>query len=139
MSSLEDRPVLGLAEIVLWTHHPERTLAFYRDVFGLQLISEPDFQAKFLSAGEGPAGVPEMIVLMPHPDVGSSFPADKPSRVLHHLAFAVAAHRYAELEERCKQEGLQVRQGVHPVLKDVRTFYVDDPEGNEVEIIARNT
>lgn len=138
MSSPEDRTVLGLAEIVLWTHHLERTLAFYRDIFGLRLISEPDFQAKFLSTGEGPAGVPEMIVLMPHPQAGSSFPTDKPSRVLHHLALAVAPDRYDALEERCKEEGLQVRQGVHPVLKDVRTFYVDDPEGNEVEVIARN-
>jgi len=24
---------------------------------------------------------------------------------------------------------------VHPVLKGVRTFYVDDPDGNEVEVI----
>lgn len=137
MTNADDRTVLGLAEIVLWTHHPERTLAFYRDLFGLQLISEPDFQAKFLSAGEGPGGVPEMIVLMPHPDTASAFPADKPSRVLHHLAFAVATDRYDSIEQRCKDGGLEVRQGVHPVLQDVRTFYVDDPEGNEVEIIAR--
>ncbi len=138
MTNAGDRTVLGLAEIVLWTHHPERTLTFYRDLFGLRLISKPDFKAKFLSAGEGPGGVPEMIVLMPHPDPESAFPAEKTSRVLHHLAFAVAPDRYDALEQRCKDEGLEVGQGVHPVLEDVRTFYVDDPEGNEVEIIARS-
>jgi hypothetical protein len=29
-----------------------------------------------------------------------------------------------------------VRSGIHPVLKGVRTFYVDDPDGNEVEVIG---
>jgi len=32
--------------------------------------------------------------------------------------------------------GLEVRGGIHPVLQGVRTFYVDDPDGNEVEVIA---
>ena len=45
-------PVVGLAEIVLWTHDMERSLAFYRDLFGLQLISKPEVPARFLSTGE---------------------------------------------------------------------------------------
>lgn len=139
MTDPQDRTVLGLAEIVLWTHHLDETLDFYQEIFGLRLISEPDFKAKFLSSGEGGSGVPEMIVLMPHPDDSHSFPDDKPSRVLHHLAFAVAPDRYDSLEQDCRRRGLEVRQGVHPVLEDVRTFYVDDPEGNEVEVIARST
>jgi catechol 2,3-dioxygenase-like lactoylglutathione lyase family enzyme len=135
--SYPDRTVLGLSEIVLWTRDMDATLAFYRDLFGLKMISEPDFRAKFLSAGTGRGGVPEMIVLFPHPPEADPFPRDKPARVLHHLAFAVHPERYDQLEAACRQAGLEVRQGVHPVLDDVRTFYVDDPEGNEVEIIAR--
>lgn len=138
MNGTDSRTVLGLAEIVLWTHDMDRSLAFYRDLFGLRVISPPDFPVKFLSAGEGPGGVPEMIVLMAHPEEGGTFPAGKPQRVLHHLAFAVAPQRYEALEQRCREEGLQPRGGVHPVLEGVRTFYVDDPEGNEVEIIARD-
>ncbi len=130
------RTVLGLAEIVLWTREMEATLRFYRDLFGLELISEPDFRVKFLSAGEGPGGIPQMIVLFPQSPDAPEFPRDKPSRVLHHLAFAVNPDRYEELGEICRTYGLEVRQGVHPVLKNVRTFYVDDPEGNEVEVIA---
>ena len=41
-----------------------------------------------------------------------------------------------ELQRHLEAEGLEVRSGVHPVLKHVRTFYVDDPDGNEVEVIA---
>ena len=131
--------VAGLAEIVLWTHDMDQSLAFYRDLFGLEVISPPDFPKLFLSAGIGPGGVPEMIVLMPHPDPAGSFPTSRPERVLHHLAFAVDPAAYDDLEERCRAAGLETRQGIHPVLQGVRTFYVDDPEGNEVEIIARQT
>jgi catechol-2,3-dioxygenase len=77
-----------------------------------------------------------MIVLVPHPEAGSAFPREKPKRVLHHMAFNVGAERYEELRGRLADAGLEVRGGIHPVLHGVRTFYVDDPEGNEVEVIA---
>jgi catechol 2,3-dioxygenase-like lactoylglutathione lyase family enzyme len=128
--------VTGLAEIVLWVHDMDAALGFYRDLFGLEPISPPGLPIKFLKASDGAQGVPEMIVLVPHPDRSAEFPREKPKRVLHHLAFRVDASAYHELEERFKAAGLQVRSGVHPVLKGVRTFYVDDPDGNEVEVIA---
>ena len=128
---------MGLAEIVLWTHDMEQSLAFYRDLFGLELISKPEVPARFLSTGEVSGGVPAMIVLSPHPEgAAGSFPPAKRERVLHHLAFKVAPSRYHDLRKRCVELGLEVRSGVHPVLPNVLTFYVDDPEGNEVEIIA---
>lgn len=127
--------VRGLAEIVLWTRDPERSLSFYRDLLGLELISPGDLPPKFLKCGEGPDGVPEMIVLVPHPE-NRDFPRQKSERVLHHVAFNVDPGRYGSLRSQCEASGLEVRDGVHPVLKDVRTFYIDDPDGNEVEIIS---
>jgi catechol 2,3-dioxygenase-like lactoylglutathione lyase family enzyme len=43
---------------------------------------------------------------------------------------------YDELHARFESDGVEVRSGIHPVLKGVRTFYVDDPDGNEVECIS---
>jgi len=131
--------VAGLAEIVLWVRDMERALHFYRDLFGLEVISPAELPNKFLKAGDGAHGVPEMIVLVPHPDKSSEFPREKQKRVLHHLAFRVDAIAYDKLEARFVTEGLEVRSGVHPVLKGVRTFYVDDPDGNEVECIGRDS
>jgi len=128
--------VAGLAEIVLWVKDMDAALRFYRDQFGLELFSPPELPNKFLKAGGGADGVPEMIVLVPHPDRSTEFPREKPRRVLHHLAFRVDVHAYDDLERKFSTAGLQVRQGIHPVLKGVRTFYVDDPDGNEVEVIA---
>ena len=129
-------PVAGLAEIVLWVRDMDAALHFYRDLFGLEVISPPALPNKFLRAGEGDRGVPEMIVLVPHPAPAAKFPREKAKRVLHHLAFRVEEAAYEELQDRFTSEGIQVRSGIHPVLKGVRTFYVDDPDGNECEVIA---
>ena len=128
--------VAGLAEIVLWVRDMDAALHFYRDLFGLEVISPPELPNKFLRAGDGEDGVPEMIVLVPHPDSSLAFPREKAKRVLHHLAFRVETRAYDDLEERFTAERVQVRSGIHPVLKGVRTFYVDDPDGNEVEVIS---
>jgi catechol 2,3-dioxygenase-like lactoylglutathione lyase family enzyme len=128
--------VAGLAEIVLWVRDMDRALHFYGDLFELEVISAPELPNKFLKVAEGSDGVPEMIVLVPHPDKSSEFPREKQKRVLHHLAFRVDAHSYDKLEARFVAEGIEVRSGIHPVLKGVRTFYVDDPDGNEVEVIS---
>jgi catechol 2,3-dioxygenase-like lactoylglutathione lyase family enzyme len=129
-------PVAGLAEIVLWVRDMDAALHFYRDLFGLEMISPPELPNKFLRAGDGEEGVPEMIVLVPHPDTAAPFPREKAKRVLHHLAFRVEAPGYDELKDRFAAEHIEVRAGIHPVLKGVRTFYVDDPEGNECECIT---
>ncbi|HXJ48929.1 MAG TPA: VOC family protein [Candidatus Acidoferrum sp.] len=128
--------VAGLAEIVLWVRDMEEALNFYRDGFGLDLISSPELPNKFLRAGHGASGVPEMIVLVPHPDPSVEFPRDKAKRVLHHMAFRVEASAYDALQLHFMSRGIEVRTGVHPVLKGVRTFYVNDPDGNEVEVIS---
>jgi catechol 2,3-dioxygenase-like lactoylglutathione lyase family enzyme len=129
-------PQIGIAEIVLWMHDMDRGLAFYRDLIGLEVFSPVELAVRFLrSPGSRDEAIPQMIVLVPHPDP-ASFPEAKMVRPLHHLAFRVDADSFEFLSARCVEAGLDVRGGVHPVLKDVRTFYVDDPEGNEVEIIA---
>jgi len=117
------RRVAGLAEIVLWVRDMDAAMHFYGDLFGLEVISPAALPNKFLRAAEGDHGVPEMIVLVPHPDSSSEFPREKAKRVLHHLAFRVEPAAYNDLQDRFATEGLQVRSGIHPVLKGVRTFY----------------
>ncbi len=129
--------VEGLAEIVLWVADMEASLQFYRDQFGLEILSPPELPNKFLMVAK-PGGIPEMIVLIPHPHPHDYFPThkEKEKRSLHHLAFRVDRTTYDELENQFIEKGVEVRHGVHPVLKGVRTFYVDDPDGNECECIT---
>jgi catechol 2,3-dioxygenase-like lactoylglutathione lyase family enzyme len=129
------RAVAGLAEIVLWVRDMETALPFYRDLFGLEVISPATLPNKFLKAADGADGVPEMIVLVPRPKGATEFPREKAQRVLHHMAFRVEAPAYDKLQERFVAAGVEVRSGVHPVLKGVRTFYVDDPDGSYYVIV----
>lgn len=124
--------IVGLAEIVLWTADKEQAVHFYRDLLGLEVISPPHLPNVFLKAGEGHAGIPQMIVLVPK----SAEVKAKPSGYqLHHLAFELPVAQFDAQHAAFVAAGLQPRGGKHPVLAS-RTMYVDDPDGNEVEFIC---
>ena len=126
--------IRGISEIVLHVRERERSLAFYRDLLGLSVISPPDFPGPvFLQAGEGNAGIPQMIVLVTLPE---DSPAFQPPSHLHHLALEVTPDDFDAFYEHFRSHGLEIRSGVHPVIPS-RTLYIDDPDGNEVELICR--
>jgi catechol 2,3-dioxygenase-like lactoylglutathione lyase family enzyme len=122
--------VSGIAEIVLNVHDVEASLRFYHDVLGLKVIGRPG--PVFLEVGPGHAGIPQMIVLVPLPDAA---PFEGP-RTLHHLALEVRPEDFDGVQRHLQLQGFSTRTGQHPVIPS-RTIYVDDPDGNEVEIICR--
>ena len=125
--------VVGISEIVLWTNDKERALQFYRDLLGLEVISPPTLPNVFLKAGEGNAGIPQMIVLVPKSDAVKAQPS---GYQLHHMALELPEERFDAQHATLVAAGYQPRGGKHPVLAS-RTMYVDDPDGNEVEFICR--
>jgi catechol-2,3-dioxygenase len=125
--------VRGLAEIVLWTHDIANAVAFYRGTLGLEQISPPERTSPvFLRAGAPAVGVPQMLVLVQLPHGTAAF--ERP-RTLHHLALEIDAGDFDAEQARLQGLGFQVRTGQHPVIPS-RTMYVDDPMGNEVELIC---
>jgi catechol-2,3-dioxygenase len=125
--------IRGLAEIVLATHDMASALRFYRDTLGLEQISPPERASPvFLKAGEAAIGIPQMLVLVQLPAEAGAF--QRP-RTLHHLALEVASEDFEAEQARLEGLGFQVRSGQHPVIPS-RTLYVDDPMGNEVELIC---
>jgi catechol 2,3-dioxygenase-like lactoylglutathione lyase family enzyme len=126
--------IRGLAEIVLTTHDMAAALRFYRETLGLEQISPPERPSPvFLKAGEAASdGVPQMLVLVQLPPDAPPF--GRP-RTLHHLALEVAPEDFDAERARLEGLGFAVRTGQHPVIPS-RTLYVDDPMGNEVELIC---
>jgi catechol-2,3-dioxygenase len=123
----------GLAEVVLNVHDMGRSLAFYRDLLGLTVISPPErTNPIFLRAGAATGTLPALVVLVQLP---SDAPDFGPPRTLHHLALAIPADGFDATRDGLTARGFAVRTGQHPVLPS-RTMYVDDPDGNEVELIA---
>ncbi len=128
--------IKGLAEIVLNVRDQAAALRFYRDVFELEVISPPERPGPiFLQVGPAQVGIPQMIVLVPLVLESAAFVLP---RTLHHLALTVAPADFDALEARLHALGYATRDGQHPVIP-ARTFYVNDPDGNEVEIICSTT
>jgi catechol-2,3-dioxygenase len=127
------KAIVGIAEIVLWTADQQRALQFYRDLLGLEVISPPQLPNVFLKVGEGHAGIPQMIVLVPK---SAEIMARPPGYQLHHLALELPEQDFDAQHEALVDAGYAPRGGKHPVLAS-RTMYVDDPDGNEVEFICR--
>lgn len=125
--------VEGLAEVVLNVHDMGASLAFYRDLLGLEVISPPErTNPVFLKAGAATGALPAMVVLVAMPDGSPRFDAP---RTLHHLALAIPAEAFDATREALVERGYEVRSGEHPVIPS-RTMYINDPDGNEVELIA---
>ena len=127
--------IRGLTELVIWVRDMEKALHFYRDVLGLAVMSPPDFRgAVFLQVGES-AGIPQQIVLVPLPKDAPGASAERTQRALHHVGVEIAPQEFERERERLESLGFEVRLGEHPFLP-LRGMYIDDPDGNEVELIA---
>lgn len=127
--------ISGIAEIVLHVRDREASLAFYRDALGLNVISPPEFPGPvFLKAGDGSEGIPQMIVLV---SLAADAPPFQPPSHLHHLALEVSPADFDAFTVQFESAGMEVRSGQHPVIPS-RTLYIDDPDGNEVELICRD-
>ncbi len=128
--------IRGLTEVVIWVHNLEKSLHFYRDVLGLRVMSPPDFRgAVFLQAGQSQAGAPQQIVLVPLPQGAPAFPGERTQRPLHHIGIELAPEDFEAESDRRRSLGCEVRFGEHPFLA-LKGMYLDDPDGNEVELIA---
>ena len=127
------KKVVGISEVVLWAADKERSLRFYRDLLGLEVISRPTLANSFLKVGEGHAGIPQMIVLVPKSDEVKARPS---GYQLHHMALELPEEDFDAQHAALVAAGYEPRPGIHPVLAS-RTMYVDDPDGNEVEFICK--
>lgn len=125
--------VVGLVEVVLVVEDIARSLGFYRDVLGLEVISPPAVPVKFLRVGAARSGVPQQVVLIPR-----AMASDQPlprTKALHHIGLEVALSDFESERARLAALGYELRTGQHPFMP-VDAFYLDDPDGNEIEIAA---
>ena len=126
----------GLAEVVLMVSDLDRSLRFYRDTLGLVLISPPEMAGRaFLRIGPARDGVPHQIVLVQRAADAPDQPGSRAHRGLHHIGLEIAREDFDREWARLQELGSEVRTGEHPFLR-VQAFYIDDPDGNEVEIVT---
>jgi catechol-2,3-dioxygenase len=123
----------GLAEVVLNVRDASRAVAFYGDLLGLERMTAVDQPGPiFFRAGQATDRVPSLLVLVP---LAPGIETFAEPRTLHHLALTIPEANFDEARATLTNAGIAVRDGKHPVLA-VRTMYVTDPDGNEVELIS---
>ena len=123
----------GLAEVVLNVRDQSRAVAFYGDLLGLERMTPVDQPGPiFFRTGQATDRVPSLLVLVPLAPGTQGF--GEP-RTLHHLALTIPEALFDDARTTLTNAGITVRDGKHPVLA-VRTMYVTDPDGNEVELIS---
>lgn len=127
MSALGDRTAWGISEVILVVQDVGRSLAFYRDVVGLQVddASHPTFA--WLWAG--PRGRQQRIGITAGP---LSFGASH-IKGPQHFAFGTENARIDELKAALEREGIEVEGPVVFRFWDARSIYFSDPDGNRVE------
>lgn len=113
----------GFAELTLEVRDLEKLERFYTDVFGLKVLKREDDRV-WLAAGQ-------------HARLGLWLPGEKEfgdegGRHVHY-AFSAEPGSLDDLAERVKAAGLE-HQGPKEHPGGDRSLYVEDPEGNVVEV-----
>ena len=121
--------ILGIRHAVLGVRDPQRSITFYTDVLGMELVTFlEDMQMAFLSFGERDHDLALIKVPEDQP-VGSSG--------LAHIAFEIdgGPAQLQELYARLKARGIETEMTADHVI--TQSLYFLDPDGNRFELFAQ--
>jgi catechol 2,3-dioxygenase-like lactoylglutathione lyase family enzyme len=119
-------PVTGVSELVLEVVDLEAAEAFYAGALGLPLVERwPDRDAIWVMAGD------RTRIGLWRPQVGL---AGGRGGIHVHYAMHLAEADYDAAVERLRAQGLEVAEHSFGGYDGSRAAYVDDPDGNVVEL-----
>jgi catechol 2,3-dioxygenase-like lactoylglutathione lyase family enzyme len=127
--------VTGVLETSLYVADLRRSVGFYRDLFGFEVLAADERFCGLNVAGrqvlllfqKGLSAAPSVLP-------GGTIPGHDGSGRLH-LAFAVAAADLPGWEERLRDQGVAVESTVN-WPRGGRSLYFRDPDGHLVELAA---
>ncbi len=122
--------VQGLGEIALRCRDMDAMLDFYTDVIGLAVLRDAVNGIAFLKIASGFGGHTTVLALFEEPSQAA------PTR-LHHFALTVAYDRQDAAVAWLAARRLAPRVEVFPWI-GWRGVFIQDPEGNTVELVARD-
>lgn len=118
------RLIERIDHVVLRVRDIERSLGFYRDVAGLEVVGSSETTATL-----APPGGPGIVKLTSE---GVDSPADRRGPGLYHTAIRYVDRRaLANVLARVVEAGYRIGASDHGVSE---ALYVDDPDGNGVEL-----
>lgn len=132
--------VRALGEIAIRVQDMEAMVAFYRDVLGLEVLSRRDGdRIVFFRISEGFAGHTTVLALFRGDEhEGPETPLDGERRLqssLHHLALTISRDEQDAAIDWYEAKNIACRVQTFPWI-GWRGVFVNDPEGNTVELVA---
>ena len=123
--------IAGMRHIALKVRDVARAKKFYQEMFGMEVVWEPDAQNVYLSSGCDNIALHE---------ISNEFAAAAVEKQLDHLGFLVETiERVKELESEFIARGVTI---VHPfkVHRDgSASFYCADPDGIVIQLLYEPT
>jgi catechol 2,3-dioxygenase len=131
---------LGVGEVVVRVADLRRSIAFYRDILGFQLIRVLHDAIAFMRVADCVEGHTQIIGLFskdwPSSRAGQTW--DGPETrlsTLHHFAIEISRDHYNEVLEYLTEQGLETNIAIHPWI-GWRSIYISDPDDHTVEFVC---
>ncbi len=126
--------VRGLGEIALRVSNVDGMQKLYEEVIGLPLMTRVPNCAFFKIAG-GFGGHTQVLALFDRSASSSYSAPDAKTSTIDHIAFEIPLADFENELKRLRALGLQVETTEHAWVH-WRSLYVNDPEGNQVELVC---
>jgi catechol 2,3-dioxygenase-like lactoylglutathione lyase family enzyme len=129
-----ERWIRGLGEVALRVRDLDAMQSFYENVIGLELLRRFE-RAAFFRLTEGFGGHTQVLALFDR-SADSDFAGLNPATTtVDHLAFEIDLADFERERKRIEDLGLAVTTAEHGWVH-WRSLYVDDPDGNSVELVC---
>ena len=126
--------VHGLGEIALRVNNLDSSQKFYEEVIGLTLMTRfPN--AAFFKIADGYGGHTQVLALFDRSHLLGYKGIDAGTSTIDHIAFEIPLADFTAEVRRLKGLGLAIETAEHTWVH-WRSLYVNDPEGNQVELVA---
>ena len=122
--------ILGVYETVVYASDPPAAAGFYRDVLGLEQVTNADELSAVFRLPEG------SLLLVFNPQESSRPGRPVPSHGAAgpgHVAFRLEPGTYEAVVGALRDEGLEIEKEID--WERGRSLYVRDPAGNSVELV----
>ncbi|MER7006814.1 VOC family protein [Dactylosporangium sp. NPDC000555] len=119
-------------EIGIVVRDPEKALTFYRDVLGLPYLGDLEFPGTHMWRFGAGGSVVKLLALEPAPQ-DSNPPGSVPAAGFRYLSLFVS--NIEELVNECAAFGCAIATPVTEFRPGARFAFVEDPEGNRIELL----
>jgi catechol 2,3-dioxygenase len=131
---MTQRSIKGLGEIALRVRDLDAMQRFYEQVIGLELLKRFD-HAAFFKLADGFGGHTQVLALFDRSAQPGYSGLNAATTTVDHIAFEIDRADFDAERKRLEGSGLPVEAAEHAWVH-WRSLYVNDPEGNTVELVC---